>query len=117
MLFDNVNRRLGLGQSVVVAITVCEKKDALAVPADAVFDLDEGTVLHVVRGEKSVVLHPRVGVKDKKWVEVQGTDLKAGEPVIVEGGWSLPEGTEVKARPEEDSGAATPAQKPPEHKP
>ena len=32
---------------------------------------------------------------------VSGTDLKEGEPVIVEGGYNLPEGTPVKPPPED----------------
>jgi HlyD family secretion protein len=94
--FDNPEERFGIGQTVAVAITVREKKDALVVPAKAVFDLEEGALLNVVRGGKSVVLHPQVGIRNKQWVEIQGTDLKAGEPVIVEGGWGLPAGTEVR---------------------
>jgi HlyD family secretion protein len=94
--FDNPAERFGIGQTVTVEITVREKKNALAVPTEALFDLEEGAVLNVVRGEKSVPLHPQIGILNKQWVEIEGTDLKAGEPVIVEGGWGLPEGTKVK---------------------
>ena len=31
---------------------------------------------------KSAALHPELGIKDNGWVEVTGTDLKPGEPVI-----------------------------------
>ncbi len=41
-------------------------------------------------------LHPEVGQERDGWVAVSGTDLKAGEPVIVEGGYNLPEETPVK---------------------
>ena len=34
VLFDNSDRRFGVGQTVAVAITVREKKDALVVPAE-----------------------------------------------------------------------------------
>ena len=49
----------------------------------------------MVRDGKTVVLHPEVGKPGKGWVAVAGTDLKEGEPVIVEGGYNLPEGTAV----------------------
>ena len=53
-----------------------EKPDALAVPAAALDDLGEDDLrLNVVRKGKSAVLHLRVGMKTKEWVEVQDTDL------------------------------------------
>lgn len=116
VLFDNTDRRVGLGQTVTVAITVRQKSDALVVPAEAVFDLEGGPALNVVRNEKSVVLHPRLGLTTKDWVEVEGTDLSVGEPVIVEGAWGLSDGTMVKAKAE--AGDQTPhAAKPVEGKP
>jgi len=87
--------RLALGQTLAATITVAEKTGVLAVPVAALVDVGEGPVLNVVRQGKSVVLHPRLGARDKHWVEVAGTDLAEGEPVIVEGGYNLPEGTEV----------------------
>ncbi len=68
-------------------------------PAAAIFDLGEGPVLNVVRDGKSVALHPRSVTPHGGWVAVSGTDLKAGEPVIVEGGYNLPEDTPVEVRP------------------
>lgn len=97
VLFDNAQQQLGVGQAVRVEIVV-DQKNTLAVPAEAVFDLEEGPALAVVRQGKAVVLHPRLGVRDREWIEVEGTDLKAGEPVIVEGSWGLASGTAVKER-------------------
>ena len=96
ILVDNPRGRLTLGQSVRVSIAVDERKNVLLVPAVAVLDLGEGPVLNVVRDGKSVVLHPEAGTPRGGWVAVAGTDLKEGEPVIVEGGYNLPEGTLVK---------------------
>jgi RND family efflux transporter MFP subunit len=96
ILVDNPGGRLALGESIRVSITVSEGKDVLQVPAAAVLDLGEGPVLNVVRDGKAVVLHPEVGTPHDGWVAVAGTDLKEGEPVIVEGGYNLPEGTPVK---------------------
>jgi hypothetical protein len=75
---------------------VNERKNVLQVPAAAVLDLGEGPVLYVVRDGKSAALHPKVGTPHAGWVEALGTDLKEGEPVIVEGGYNLPEATPVK---------------------
>ena len=48
-------------------------------------------------------MHPKLGLKDEHWVVVSGTDLKPDEPVIVEGGYNLPEGTEVDAESAEEA--------------
>jgi hypothetical protein len=68
----------------------------LEVPAEAILDLGEGPTLNVVREGKTVVLHPEAGPPRGGWVAVSGIDLKEGEPVIVEGGYNLPEGTAVE---------------------
>ena len=94
---DNAGGRLALGETIRLVIDQEEKKDVLQVPSAAILDLGEGPILGVIRGGKSVVLHPEVGAARDGWVAVTGTDLKEGEPVIVEGGYNLPEGTAVKA--------------------
>jgi hypothetical protein len=90
------------GQIAGATITVGVKKDCLAVPASALVDAGEGTVLNVVREGKSVVLHPKLGAQDKHWVEVLDTDLKPREPVIVEGGYALPDKTPVTTEPDKE---------------
>ncbi|MFI5453857.1 MAG: efflux RND transporter periplasmic adaptor subunit [Isosphaerales bacterium] len=96
VLVDNPQGRLTIGQSVEVSIIVEERKAVLQVPAAAVLDLGEGPVLSIVRDGKSVVLHPEVRTSHQGRMEISGTDLKEGEPVIVEGGYNLPEKTPVK---------------------
>jgi membrane fusion protein, multidrug efflux system len=96
VLVDNPQGRLIIGQSIRLSIVVEEHKAALQVPTAAILDLGEGPILSVVREGKSVVLHPQLGDSQAGWTEVAGTDLKAGEPVIVEGGYNLPEKTAVK---------------------
>jgi multidrug efflux pump subunit AcrA (membrane-fusion protein) len=96
ILVDNPNGRLSLGQTIGVTIMVEERAGVLQVPSAAILDLGEGPILSVVRDDKTVTLHPQVGPPHDGWVAVSGTDLKEGEPVIVEGGYNLPEGTEVK---------------------
>ena len=97
VLVENPEGTLALGQTVALTITVEETPNVLMVPAAAIFDEGEGPILNVVRGGKAAPLHPReVGTAHEGWVAVAGTDLKEGEPVIVEGGYHLPEGTPVK---------------------
>ncbi len=78
----------------------------LQVPVAAILDLGEGPVLAVVRDGKSVVLHPEVGTSHDGWVAVSGTDLKEGEPVIVEAATTCPKETPVKLGRREAATAA-----------
>jgi RND family efflux transporter MFP subunit len=96
VMVENSAGRLALGQMLRVSITLEERRDVLQVPVAAVLDLGEGPVLEVVRDGKSAVLHPTLGKANGGWVAISGTDLKPGERVIIEGGYSLPEGTPVK---------------------
>lgn len=100
VMVENPSGRLALGQMLRVAITLGERRDVLQVPVAAVLDFGEGPILEVVRDGKSVVLHPTVGKANGGWAAVTGTDLKPGEPMIIEGGYSLPEGTPVKVAQE-----------------
>jgi HlyD family secretion protein len=102
VLVDNPEGRLTIGQSLRVSIIVEERKGVLQVPADAVLDLGEGPILNVVRDGKTVVLHPQPKSPHGGSIEVAGTDLKEGEPVIVDGGYNLPAGTLVKPAGEKE---------------
>jgi len=95
ILVDNAQGRLVAGQIVVATIVFRENRDRLAVPAEAIQDLGEGPLLVVIREGKAAVLHPKLGVRDKQWVEVLGTDLQAGEPAVTDGAYNLPEGTQL----------------------
>jgi RND family efflux transporter MFP subunit len=126
VLVDNAQGRLRLGQMVAVAITVSEKPNLLAVPVAAITDLGEGPLLNVVRDGKSVLLYPQLGQKDQQWVEVTGIDfdpqtrpdgLKPGEPVVVEGNYNLPEGTQIKEHRDQSGDEHVPVEKPAEAKP
>ena len=104
ILVENPEGRLTVGQTMGVTITVGEQSEVLEVPSNAIIDQGEGPVLTIVREGKTVALHPELGTSHQGWVAVSKTDLKEGEPVIVEGGYNLPEGTAVK--PEEAKGKA-----------
>ena len=95
VLVDNADGRLAVGQTLAVAIEVHERAGALTVPSIALVDLGEGPLVVVVRDGRVVQLHPTSVSTHGKWTVVSGTDLRAGEPVVVEGGFNLPEGTPV----------------------
>src|SRR5271157_3269329 len=96
ILVENPAGRLTLGQTMGVTITVDEHSGVLEVPSAAILDQGEGPVLSVVRDGKTVALRPELRTSQGGWVAISKTDLKEGEPVIVEGGYNLPEGTAVK---------------------
>jgi multidrug efflux pump subunit AcrA (membrane-fusion protein) len=91
---DDPQGRLRLGQMASASIVVGRPR-GLAVPLTAVYDTGQGPSISVVREGKTVVRHPTLGQSDRRWVLAAGTDLKPGEPVVVEGGYNLPDGTKV----------------------
>jgi HlyD family secretion protein len=106
ILIEDPEGRLAVGQLVPARVAVDEKSDVLAAPSGALFDAGEGMVLNVIRDGKARKARPELGIRDRQWVEIKGTDLDpplaAGEMVIVEGGYNLPDGTEVVAAGQTD---------------
>ena len=107
VLLENAQGLLTVGETLEVTIVTGRRENVLAVPAAAINDLGEGPVVHVVCQGKTAVLHPQLGIKDAGWVEVLETDLRSGEPVIVEGGYNLPAETEVNVETSAPEGDAS----------
>jgi RND family efflux transporter MFP subunit len=103
---DNSDNRFAIGEVVSAAITVAEKKDVLAVPRAALFDVGDGQELNAIRDGSAVRVKPELGLRDAHWVEVVRTNLESplatGELVIVEGTYNLPEKTKVTVSGEEN---------------
>ncbi|MEO8042421.1 MAG: efflux RND transporter periplasmic adaptor subunit [Acidobacteriota bacterium] len=84
--------------------------DAVVVPASAVVldatNADEGTVmvvgLDMIAHEKKVT----VGVKQRDKIQIL-EGLLGGETVVIEGNYSLPDGTKVEIAADEEGGAAS----------
>lgn len=98
ILVENPAARVAVGETLSVTILVQERANELAVPSSAIFDLGEGPHFLVVRDGKVVQLHPESVIAHGDWTVISGCDLKAGEQVIVEGGFNLPEGTPVQVQ-------------------
>jgi multidrug efflux pump subunit AcrA (membrane-fusion protein) len=104
VLVENPTGLLAIGQTVHVTIVIGQRAHALAVPLAAIHGDGDSAELRVVRDGKAVVLHPTLGIVQSGWVEVTGihnsekkeSELKEGEPVVVEGSYNLPEDTKVK---------------------
>ncbi|HEY2761611.1 MAG TPA: HlyD family efflux transporter periplasmic adaptor subunit [Pirellulales bacterium] len=100
IMIDNTDGHFSIGQMLSAAITIDVRKDVLAVPVAAIFDVGQGSELSAIRDDKSVRTQTELGLHDKQWVELRSTELKpplhAGESVIVDG-YNLPDGTQVRA--------------------
>ena len=99
------------GMAVQVQIAVATAKDALAVPASAVYKNADGTSFVLVAGadEKAHVKTVDTGIKSATEVQIL-SGIKGGEAVITSGGYALPDNTQIKveapAPAEKDAGSA-----------
>jgi HlyD family secretion protein len=82
-----------------VAVSMVSKtaKDAIVVPADAVFKTDEGANYVLVAGadEKAHQKKVQVGIRSAERAQVL-SGINAGDPVITTGGYGIPDGTQIK---------------------
>jgi HlyD family secretion protein len=99
------------GMTVQVQIAAATAKDALAVPASAVYKNADGTSFVLVAGadEKAHVKTVDTGIKSATEVQIL-SGIKEGEAVITSGGYALPDNTQIKveapAPAEKDAGSA-----------
>lgn len=100
------------GMSIQVSATAKTVKDAIVVPDSAVFKDPQGGEYVLLAGSdgKAHVQVVRTGISNKGFAQiVEG--LKAGDPVITEGGYGVPDATQIKitnsAAPA-NSGSASP---------
>lgn len=120
---SKVNPALKPGMSVQIAATAKSVKDALIVPAGAVFKSPEGEeyVLIAGRDEKAHLAKVKVGIRNKELAEIL-SGIKENDAVITAGGYALPDGTKIKmeaapaAEPEKDKGAGDKVDAAPEKK-
>jgi RND family efflux transporter MFP subunit len=91
----NAATKLAAGTPVRVEIVAEQRKDALAVPTEAVIHEDEDAFVMVAGADNKA--HKRkvtIGLATPKQVEIVG-GLKAGEAVIVQGQQGLPDGAAI----------------------
>lgn len=85
------------GVTVQVSMTAKTVKDALAVPTSAVFKNTDGSDYVLLAG-KDMLAHQapvKVGIRSSSLTQVVG-GIKEGDPVIVSGGYGLPDKTKIK---------------------
>jgi multidrug efflux pump subunit AcrA (membrane-fusion protein) len=85
------------GMTVAVSMVSKTAKDAIVVPADAVFKTDEGANYVLVAGsdEKAHQKKVQVGIRSADQAQVM-SGINAGDPVITTGGYAIPDGTQIK---------------------
>jgi HlyD family secretion protein len=85
------------GMSVQIAATAKSVKDALTVPAGAVFKSPEtgDYVLIAGKDEKAHLAKVKIGIRNKELAEIE-SGIKENDPVITAGGYALPDGTKIK---------------------
>jgi multidrug efflux pump subunit AcrA (membrane-fusion protein) len=105
--------RLKPGTTVQVSMVAKTVKDALVIPAAALFKTAEGADYVMVAGsdEKAHQKAVKVGIRNGDDAQIV-SGLDAGEKVITTGGYGLPDKTQIKlqeAAPEKESGDDKPA--------
>lgn len=84
------------GMSVSLQATVQTDKNALVVPASAVFRSPEGNEYVMVAGSDSKAhqTNVKVGIRNKEFAEIQ-SGLKDGDSIIIAGAYGLPDGAKI----------------------
>jgi multidrug efflux pump subunit AcrA (membrane-fusion protein) len=85
------------GMNVEVNATAKSVKDALVVPASAVYNSPESGDYVLLAGSdnKAHLAKVKVGIRTKELAEIN-SEIKEGDSVITAGGYALPDGTKIK---------------------
>jgi HlyD family secretion protein len=85
------------GMTVQVTMTAKTAKDAIVVPAGAVFRSEEAGDYVLVAGSdnKAHQKKVQVGIRNKESAQIL-SGISTGDPVISSGGYGLPDGTQIK---------------------
>jgi len=91
------NPALKPGMNAQIGATAKSVKDALTVPAGAVFKSPEAGDYVMIAGkdEKAHLAKVKIGIRNKELAEIQ-SGIKENDPVITAGGYALPDGTKIK---------------------
>jgi HlyD family secretion protein len=94
------------GMTVEISMVARTAKDALVVPANAVFKNSEGADYVLLAGsdEKAHQKTVQVGIRGADLAQVL-SGINVGDPVITTGGYAVPDGTQIKVGEPEKAGA------------
>jgi len=91
------NPALRPGMTAQIQITARSAKDALTVPASAVFKNDDGSEYVVIAesGNHAAIKTIQVGIRGKDRIQVT-SGINAADKIITSGGYALPDKTQIK---------------------
>jgi multidrug efflux system membrane fusion protein len=110
--FPNANLQLWPGQFVNVRVLMDTLRQVVVVPTAAIQRGPSGTLLYVLRDNSTVAVRPVTLSQQDDVQSVVNSGLQAGERVVTTGFARLTEGTAVTVSSAEDTGQATPADRP-----
>ncbi|HET9803806.1 MAG TPA: efflux RND transporter periplasmic adaptor subunit [Candidatus Acidoferrum sp.] len=91
------NPELKPGMTAQITATARAAKDALTVPASAIFKNEDGAEYVVLAGadNHAAVKTVQVGIRGKERVQIT-SGVNAGDKIIISGGYALPDKTQIK---------------------
>jgi multidrug efflux pump subunit AcrA (membrane-fusion protein) len=104
--------RLRPGQFVQFKIVTDSRTNCLAAPSESVVTDENGeSDVWLVNDDHAVKTNVEVGVREDDWVEISGSDLKAGDTVVTVGVYGLPDKTQIKILEQSNGATNSPAAK------
>ena len=96
------------GMTVSVSMTAKTAKNAIVVPSQAVFKSEEAGEFVLLAGsdEKAHQKTVQIGIRGKDSAQIVN-GINSGDPVIVSGGYALPDGTKIKVEQKTAEGGET----------
>ncbi|MGB8768694.1 MAG: efflux RND transporter periplasmic adaptor subunit [Candidatus Korobacteraceae bacterium] len=99
VLADNPDGRLRPGTSVQLSIVAQRVNNAIVVPASALQKTPEhADIVMIVSGDRAHQVAVETGIREGDRVQIT-KGLSTGETIIVNGGYALPDNTQVKVAP------------------
>ena len=97
---SNKKYRIKPGMSARIQIKTKVYENRLLVPKEAVLIRDSRELVFIIRDSKAVWCYVKTGKKNDRFVEIVSStfNLKAGEPVITEGHFSIAHGAKVSVQ-------------------
>src|SRR5262249_50971850 len=91
------NAELKPGMTAQIVATARSAKEALTVPASAVFKNEEGAEYVVLAGadNRAAFRAVQIGIRGKDRVQI-ASGINAGDKIIISGGYALPDKTQIK---------------------
>jgi membrane fusion protein, multidrug efflux system len=85
------------GQFVQFELVTETRINCLAAPSESVVTDENGqSSIWIVNGDQATQTSVKTGLRNEDWVELKGSRLKAGQPVVTVGAYGLPEKTQIK---------------------